>query len=424
MVGMKAAVSRLQRNVGWGGFVTCAMLMVLGYPIYVSVDPDRSFLTFVTEPLALQLMLLAGVFMASARIPHPLSRVGQVSVIVVFGLVVLSGADVDSLTGLLIIGVGVILAAQYGQFKTHSRLKVASVTLAVVFALAIQAGQHWLTAGLSETILAFLYNATAVMGLIAAYVIVWREATSQIASRQAELESAVEQRTTELSGEIQARLAAEQASHEAAEKAERLAAERLALLREVHHRAKNSLQMTLTLLDGMDVSSPESRDTTIDQVRAIGLVYDLVDASEDLSAISLEDYLENLFAHLRMAENGTQTQIWFEAEARIRSRLDPTVNLGLMIVEIMRLSKLSSIDSGLTIMVSERLSDTSVQIEISYGGRPVPATIDPDADDVSTTGLLTAFIRRLHVDLTIERGQPNRWSLSIPHEVLTFAESQ
>ncbi|MFW6260174.1 MAG: histidine kinase dimerization/phosphoacceptor domain -containing protein [Spirochaetota bacterium] len=421
---MKAAVSRLQRNVGLGGFVTCAMLIVLGYPIYVSVDPERSLLTFVTEPLALQLMLLAAVFIASARIPHPLSRLGQVSVIVAFGLVVLSGADVDSLTGLLIIGVGVILAAQYGHFRTYSRLKVAWVTLVVVLALAIQAGQHWLSAGLSETILAFLYNATAVMGLIAAYVIVWQDATSQIASRQAELESAVERRTTELSRENQARLAAEQASLEAAEKAERLAAERLALLREVHHRAKNSLQMTLTLLDGMDVLSPESRDTTIDQVRAIGLVYDLVDASENLSAISLEDYLENLIAHLRMAENGTQTQIWFQAEARIRSRLDPTVNLGLMIVEIMRLTRLSTIEPGLAIMVSERLSDTSVQIEISYGGRPVPATIDPDADDVSTTGLLTAFIRRLHVDLTIERGQPNRWSLSIPREVLTFAESQ
>ena len=420
---MKSTVSGLQRSVGIGGSITFLFLLCLGFPIYLSLNPDGTLATFVVDPLAAELVILAAFFAATGLIRHIAARAGQVVALCVFGLIILAGADVDSLTGLLIIGVGVILAAQYGYFRAFSRLKIGAVALALLIALLIQAARYWAAAGVSQTILAFLYNATAVLGLLTAYIIVWRDATTEIASRQAQLEAAVQERTSELSREMAARLAAEQASRKAASRAEQLASERLSLLQEVHHRARNSLQMTLTLLDAMDASSPESHDMTVDRVRAIGLVYDLVDSSEDLSSISMEDYLESLVAHLRMAETASTLQIWFQPTASIRSRLEPTVNLGLMVIEIIRVAKLTLTENDNTIVVAEALSDESVVIEVSHGGRPVPPDIDDGSGDAATRSLFAAFVQRLHVDLTINRDELNTWSLRIPLNVLTFSGS-
>lgn len=416
---MKATVSRLQRSVGIGGFLTLSAFVVIGYPIYLSAERTGTLATFILNPLTIQFVVLAAVFAVSAFVPWLALKAVQVLALFLFGLITLAGADIDSLTGLLIIGIGVILAAQYGYFRVFPKLKISVLTIILLIALLVQATQEQSGTGVSQTLLAFSYNATAVIGLIAAYVIVWRDATAEIASRQAALETAVEKRTEELSQEVAARLTAEQASREAAAEAERLAEERLALLREVHHRAKNSLQMVLALLEGMEVSSVESRDEKIDQVRAIGLVYDVADATQDLNAIPLEGYLENLVAHLRMAEHSSGLQIWFNRSTAIESKIESTVNLGLMIVEIVRIAKLSLTDGMGTITISETLAEDSLVFDIAYGGLPVPSEIDPASGAAAVTGLLPAFVSRLHVDLVIDRGELNTWSLRLPLEVLT-----
>jgi two-component sensor histidine kinase len=418
---MKAARPRLQRDVGIGGFVTFLALLVGGFPMYLRLDGDRTLGTFVSEPLMIQLTVVCALFLASIFLSHRFARHLQVWLLLVYGMLTLSTADLDSLTGLLIVGVGVILAAQYGFFRTRPGLKLAVTTAAILGALLVQALRYWSDHSLSLSLLGFAYNAIAVLGLTSAYVIVLRDATSQVASRQTELELAVDTRTAELSTQVQARLEAEAAARESAAQAQALAQQRLQLLQEVHHRARNSLQMTLALLESMDPdsASASSMTETINRVRAIGLVYDLVDAEEDISSISLENYLENLCSYAQMGTEQSPLAIRFETSRATYCRLEPAVSLGLLLIELMALLRqIRHSTHGATIVITERASTEAVELNLRLVDSLTGRRREPLAVDQGSSGMVPALMERLHATLKSDDDSDSKWTLSIPRNVI------
>ncbi|MFP4113871.1 MAG: histidine kinase dimerization/phosphoacceptor domain -containing protein [Spirochaetota bacterium] len=414
---MQRSVDRLQRNVGLGGALTFAVMLVLGVPYYLGFGQDRTFADYVVDDNTISLAVVLVIFICTAVSRSKASRVLQLLLLIGYGLLLLATSRENSLSGLAILAIGAILAAHYGAFERSAKLKVTALITAVVLAIASQAFRSLIHLGTQQTLIGFAYTSVAVVGLAYLYVIVLRDAASSAAARQSELERTVRQRTRLLNEEVAARDAAEVAARKSAVESQRLAAERLELLREVHHRAKNSLQMTLSLLEGSPPGNMAEYETTIARIRAIGLAYDVVDESTDLGAIVLEEYVERLLLQVQMSAGSSTISLSYTRKGPTTTRLEPTVNLGLLLLELIRIVRGCPMrDCPTCITIRQSSNDHAVVFAIEHTAGALPREADPIAGDSALLGLLPAFLERLAASLVLHDDQPGSWLLEVPRE--------
>ncbi len=416
---MNTDVMRLQRTIGIGGAITALGLLAVGFPLYLSRSPDNTVLGFFSQINVQQFILLLIIFTATAIIRQTIGQTIQVVLILVFGLVGQTSAHAGSFTGFMVAGIGVVLGAHYGFFHRQPRLKIGSIAAAMLLTLLLQSFLVSQADSGRWTLLEFSYHFVGATGLLVAYTLTIRDVALSETSRRARLEREVSNRTTELREEVARRRTAESREAEAAETARHLARERLELLKEVHHRAKNSLQMVLTLLETFDPKSPEDITPTINRVRAIGLVYDLVDAGTDLSSITLEDYLDRLMWHLQMSHADRSLQIVFDQQGSVhRTQLEATVNLGLLVHEIVNVALSESLPrTGGTIRIVEDSKPEVIEFTITHGSRPLPSRMEIREAN-NGAGLMQALVERLHIEASLIPGTDNTWKLAVPREAI------
>lgn len=144
----------------------------------------------------------------------------------------------------------------------------------------------------------------------------------------------VARRTAALRAEVMRTLEAEEGLR-------RTVAEKDVLLREVHHRTKNSMQVVRSMLRIQASDFPESAEVakivedTDERIQAISLVYELLYGSKDLSEIGLDAYLGELTALLSRSHRAEGRAIAIRLEAPPASlSIDVAVPLGLAVNEL------------------------------------------------------------------------------------------
>ena len=112
------------------------------------------------------------------------------------------------------------------------------------------------------------------------------------------------------------------------------------LLKEIHHRVKNNLQIITSLLK-LQASSVEDNATlelfelSLHRINSMALVHDLLYRSEDFSKINFGMYLEMLAAPIVESMKSPATDIDLKIEANdISLNLNTSIPLGLVINEI------------------------------------------------------------------------------------------
>lgn len=176
--------------------------------------------------------------------------------------------------------------------------------------------------------------------------------------------------------------------------------------------------MTLTLLESLDTGSPEALNATINRVRAIGLVYDLVDAAEDLNSIVLEDYIERLVWHLQMSYGDIPVSIAYDTSTdRHYAKLEPTISLGLLLHELVAIVVPHARHCGSCVLhIRQSASDSKIDYDINC------QTSNMDNEAVieqlkSPTGLAVALTERLQI--TLDRGSEDSvLRVSLPKAVI------
>ncbi|MGQ9570706.1 MAG: sensor histidine kinase [Thermodesulfovibrionales bacterium] len=86
------------------------------------------------------------------------------------------------------------------------------------------------------------------------------------------------------------------------------------LLREVHHRTKNNLQVILSLLDLQSLTIVDKKmlggiKDIQNRIRSISLVHEKLYQSKDLSNVNLKDYIEELANALLKSYEGSKHRI-------------------------------------------------------------------------------------------------------------------
>lgn len=171
------------------------------------------------------------------------------------------------------------------------------------------------------------------------------------------------------------------------------------LMREIHHRVKNNLQIISSLLNMQQraLSDPAARAAMSDtrqRITALALIYRALYQGPDLRKVDLRPFLEELTAQLVTAEMlrgpGVQTELSVDALVIDPDRLAP---LALFAVEaITNAQKHAFADRGGMLKVTFTVRGEEAELEISDDGKAAE-----DALVTSGVGrtLMTAFARQL-----------------------------
>jgi len=116
--------------------------------------------------------------------------------------------------------------------------------------------------------------------------------------------------------------------------------EKEVLLREIHHRVKNNMQIisSLLLLQSNRTRNQEAVTTLEDarrRVQAMALAHERLYRTEDLTSISLREYLSGLLHTLRTTFGSENPGIRMEEEIEdVSSNMDQAVPIGLLVNEL------------------------------------------------------------------------------------------
>jgi len=116
--------------------------------------------------------------------------------------------------------------------------------------------------------------------------------------------------------------------------------EKETLLKEIHHRVKNNMQIisSLLALQADQAHQPETRlvvEECRHRVRTMALIHEKLYRSRDLGAIDFADYLRDLIADLWRSQQAVSTKINFTIQAdQVFLPLDTAIPCGLIINEL------------------------------------------------------------------------------------------
>ena len=188
--------------------------------------------------------------------------------------------------------------------------------------------------------------------------------------------------------------------------------EKEALLREVHHRVKNNLQVVSSLLDmsGRRLSEPEARRAMAEvqaKVQAMSLIHILLYGSGDGRGIHLGEYVGALFRQLREVYGGAGLTL----SARLHLGglvlgLDQAVPLGLALNEALAnvFKHAASGQAGQSVEVrAEGGDDGVVTLTVRDQGPGLPPGMDPEGSPGLGMRLMRGLVvHQLGGELSIE----------------------
>ncbi len=113
------------------------------------------------------------------------------------------------------------------------------------------------------------------------------------------------------------------------------------LLREIHHRVKNNLQIINSLLSLQSRKSTNQEVIAMMQesssrINSIALIHTKLYQQQSLSRLNIQDYIEQLGAHLLSVYNVGKKSVRFQVEAQdVSLDVDTAIPLGLILTELM-----------------------------------------------------------------------------------------
>jgi two-component sensor histidine kinase len=192
------------------------------------------------------------------------------------------------------------------------------------------------------------------------------------------------------------------------------------LLQEIHHRVKNNLQVTSSLLQMqarrfIDPNVQAAFQETQDRLRSVGLIHDLLYRKETGGTIDLRDYLSRLLDQISSTYGASARGITVNLEAEaISIDLKRAAPLALAVTEALTNAFKHAFDPGRggAIHVCARHLNEQIEIIVRDTGKGVPTVLD----ERSSLGLklIRAFATQLDGRFSLESDRGTVFRLLIP----------
>jgi PAS domain S-box-containing protein len=185
------------------------------------------------------------------------------------------------------------------------------------------------------------------------------------------------------------------------------------LLKEIHHRVKNNLQVTSSLLklQSAFIHEPQAREMFMDsqnRIRSMALVHEKLYQSSDLSRIDFGEYLQSLAALLFRSFGADPRRITLRVEARdVFFGIDTAVPCGLIANELLSNSLKHAFPNGRSGQVDIRVEagqDRRFMLSVRDNGIGLPAHIDPLRTETLGLQLVRTLADQLSGNVEVRRG--------------------
>ncbi len=243
------------------------------------------------------------------------------------------------------------------------------------------------------------------------------EQRTKIKKAHDELDLKIQERTAELK-EINKKLRTEILERKQAEN------EITILLKEIHHRVKNNMQVVASLMSlQADKSSDpnvinEFRETEI-RVQSMAVVHEIIYRTENFSQILFQDYLENLVDHLLYVYTQRKIPAAIKIDAKnINLKIDHAVPCGLIVAELVTnsLKYAKPENAEIEIRISATYdNDTHFKMTIADNGCGLPMDVDPLKTKTLGLQLVTEIITdQMEGTFSVEQKQGVCWVIKWP----------
>ncbi|MBK8851968.1 MAG: sensor histidine kinase [Saprospiraceae bacterium] len=191
---------------------------------------------------------------------------------------------------------------------------------------------------------------------------------------------------------------------------EKALSENKMLVKEVHHRVKNNLQIVASLigLQGRFTNDKGVHDAVISiktRVQAMSLLHQQLYQNEDLRSISIKSYFEDLCESLTSTYSTHVQNIVISAEIEsIYLDLDQVVTLGVIVNELIANSIKHAFvnkEKG-NIRLSIKSAIDMVLCEVRDNGVGIPFTHLPEKSSSMGMQLISSFMNKLNAEINID----------------------
>jgi len=189
--------------------------------------------------------------------------------------------------------------------------------------------------------------------------------------------------------------------------------EKEVLLKEVHHRVKNNLQVITSLLNLQADRIADKRLQGVlkenqTRIKSMALVHEELYQSEDLSWINFSEYLRRLTSGLMQTygKTGKTVTVRFEVEDDVRLGIDAAIPCGLLVNELLTNAldhAFAGRDRGNVIVRFSRAGKRCV-LGVADDGVGLPVSIDVHATETLGLHLVSTLTDQLRGALSVKRG--------------------
>jgi two-component sensor histidine kinase len=188
--------------------------------------------------------------------------------------------------------------------------------------------------------------------------------------------------------------------------------EKETLLKEVHHRVKNNLQVIASLLRLQsrylqDEAARGMFEESHNRVHSISLVHEMLYQADDLARVDFDNYLRTLTKNLVDGWRGMEAVIEVEVEAAgVLLAVDNAIPCGLIVNELVTNALKHAFPKGTsgTVQVKAVLTPEScLQLSVADNGIGMPADMDLRRSGSLGLELVSTLVRQLRATVKIRR---------------------
>lgn len=178
--------------------------------------------------------------------------------------------------------------------------------------------------------------------------------------------------------------------------------EKEVLLKEVHHRVKNNLQIVTSLLNlqSYSINDPLIKDifdVSLNRIKSMAAVHEMLYKSSDFSKIEYQSYLTTLVSGLISSIKGENSDIKVHLNAnQLSLNIDTSIPLGLLITELVTNSLKHGIQQkGEIYVYLSRKNNESLILEIGDNGVGLPEDFSIEESETLGLQLVNSLIEQL-----------------------------
>ena len=194
------------------------------------------------------------------------------------------------------------------------------------------------------------------------------------------------------------------------------------LLREIHHRVKNNLQIISSLLRLQSESIKSRKYLRVFQdawsrIESMSLIHEELYQARDLSQVNLMDYIQGLAAKLFHSYGVDQDRIQLHLNIQqIELNIDAGVICGLIINELLTNSLKYAFPAGRSgsLSVSLQQDQTQIQLQVRDDGIGIPSDFDWAETDSLGLQLVATLTEQLEGTIELDRVAGTTFTIVFP----------